>query len=65
MLGGALLAAGLATLILAARIGGRGARGIAQGIAMLVAALGALMLLRRPGSGLNLPGHGPRRWHQP
>jgi uncharacterized membrane protein HdeD (DUF308 family) len=65
MLGAALLLAGLVGLILAVRIGGRAGRGLIQGIAMLVAALGALLLLRRPGSGLNLPGHGPRRWHQP
>lgn len=65
MLGVALLLAGLVALVLAARIGGRAARGMTQGIAMLVAAGGALLLLRRPGSGLNLPGHGPRRWHQP
>jgi hypothetical protein len=61
----ALLGAGLVALILAVRIRGRAARGLAQGVAMLVVAGGALLLLRRPGSGVNLPGHGPRRWHQP
>lgn len=61
----ALLVGGLAVLVLAARVGGRGARGITQAFAMLAAALGALLLLRRPGAGLHLPGYGPRRWHQP
>ncbi len=65
MLGLALLLAGLAALILAVRIEGRGARGATQGAAVLVVAIGALLLLRRPGSGLHLPGYGPRRWHQP
>jgi hypothetical protein len=65
MMGWALLLGGLAVLVLAQRIAGRSARGITQGAAMLVAALGGLLLLRRPGSGLPLPGYGPRRWHQP
>jgi uncharacterized membrane protein HdeD (DUF308 family) len=65
VVGLALLLAGLATLILAVRIGGRAARGATQGIAVLAVVVGVLLLLRRPGSGLHLPGHGPRRWHQP
>ncbi|PWS37495.1 hypothetical protein DFH01_11745 [Falsiroseomonas bella] len=65
MAGVALLLAGLATLVFAARIGGRAARGATQGVAVLVVVIGVLLLLRRPGSGLHLPGHGPRRWHQP
>ncbi|HEV7263695.1 MAG TPA: hypothetical protein VGN83_02075 [Falsiroseomonas sp.] len=64
MLGWVLLAAGLLLLLLAHRIGGRAARGLTQGAAVLLAVLGALLLLRRPGSAL-LPGHGPRRWHKP
>lgn len=60
-----LLGAGLLTLVLAARIGGRTARGTTQGLAMLAVAAGGILLLRRPASGLHLPGLGPRRWHQP
>jgi hypothetical protein len=63
--GWALLLAGLALLLLAARIAPRGRRGATQGFAVILAAIGGLMLLRRPGSGFTLPGHGPRRWHQP
>jgi hypothetical protein len=64
-MGWALVAAGCILLVLAVRIAPAGRRGMTQGIAMLVVAIGGLLLLRRPGSGLNLPGHGPRRWHQP
>jgi hypothetical protein len=65
MAGAALLLAGLAALILAVRIKGFAARGATQGLAVLAVAIGALLLLRRPGSGLHLPGYGPRRWRQP
>jgi hypothetical protein len=65
MLGWVLVAVGLAGLVLAVRIGGKGARGITQGAAVLVAAIGALLLLRRSRSGLHLPGYGPRQWKQP
>ncbi len=64
-MGWALVVAGCILLVLAVRIAPAGRRGMTQGIAMLVVAIGGLMLLRRPGGGLNLPGHGPRRWHQP
>jgi hypothetical protein len=57
----ALVGAGLVVLVLAARIDQRGARGLVQGVAMLVAVVGGVLLLRRPG----IPGHGPRRWTSP
>ena len=65
MAGWALLASGILLLLVTARIGRHGARGLAQGAAVLIAALGVLLLLRRPGSVMALPGFGPRRWHQP
>lgn len=65
MLAWAILGAGLLALVLAARIGARRARGLAQGCAMLAVATGGLLLLFGPGPGARLPGHGPRRWHQP
>lgn len=65
MLGWVLIAAGLSVLVLAVRIGSRRARGITQGAAMLLAAIGGLILLRRPQSGVHLPGYGPRQWRQP
>jgi hypothetical protein len=40
-------------------------RAAAQGSAVLGAALGIILLLRRPGSAWQLPGYGQRRWHQP
>ena len=58
-----LLAAGLAILVLAARIGSLRTRGITQGCGALLAAMGGLLLLLRRGDGV--PGYGPRRWHQP
>jgi len=63
--GWALVVAGCILLVLAVRIAPAARRGMTQGIAMLVVAIGGLMLLRRPGGGFNLPGHGPRRWHEP
>ncbi|MGG5818124.1 hypothetical protein [Falsiroseomonas sp. HW251] len=65
MLGWVLIAAGLSGLVLAMRIGSRGARGITQGAAVLLAAIGGLVLMRRPQSGVQLPGYGPRQWRQP
>jgi hypothetical protein len=65
MAGWALIVAGLAVFVLAVRIGGRTARGATQGAGVLVAAVGAILLLRRPGSSLHLPGYGPRQWRQP
>jgi glucose uptake protein GlcU len=66
MMGGwLLLVGGLAVFIAAVRIGNRRARGLTQGCGVLVAAIGGLLLLRRPGSSLRLPGYGPREWRQP
>jgi hypothetical protein len=64
-MGWACLVAGLAVFVLAVRIAPGRRRGMAQGLAVLIAAFGGLMLLRREGGGFTLPGHGPRRWHQP
>jgi hypothetical protein len=60
-----LLAGGLVILLLAGRIASRRSRGITQGCGVLLAAIGGLLLLRRRGQGLTLPGDGPRRWRQP
>ena len=65
MLGWLLLVGGLATFVVAVRIGQRRARGLTQGFGVLAAAIGGLLLLRRPGSSLHLPGYGPRAWRQP
>ena len=65
MLAWALLAGGLALFVAAVRIGNRRTRGLTQGLGVLAAAIGGLLLLRRPGSSLHLPGYGPRQWRQP
>lgn len=64
-MGWLLLIGGLALLTVSVRIAPAGRRRLTQGVAVLIAAVGALLLLRRPGGGFNLPGHGPRRWHPP
>lgn len=64
-MGWALIVAGLAVFVLAVRIGPRTARGTTQGLGVLAAAIGGILLLRRPGSSLQLPGYGPRQWRQP
>jgi hypothetical protein len=64
-MGWVVLVAGLLALVLAVRIGSRSARGATQGLAVLVVAIGSILLLRRPGSSLRLPGYGPRQWRQP
>jgi len=63
--GFALLAIGLVALVLAVRIRAATARRTTQGVAVLAAVCGALILLRRPGSAWQLPGFGPRQWRQP
>jgi hypothetical protein len=65
MLAWALLAGGLAFFVAAVRIAHGRRRGLTQGLGVLVAAIGGLLLLRRPGSSLHLPGYGPRQWRQP
>jgi hypothetical protein len=65
MLGWGLVGLGLAILVAAVRIAGRGARGATQGVGALLTAIGGILLLRRPGSGIQLPGYGPRQWRQP
>ena len=65
MLGWLLLVGGLGIFVVAVRIGHRRTRGLTQGFGVLAAAIGGLLLLRRPGSSLQLPGFGPRQWRQP
>jgi len=65
VLGWLLLLGGLATFVVAVRIGQRRARGLTQCFGVLAAAIGGLLLLRRPVSSLHLPGYGPRVWRQP
>lgn len=65
MLALALLGAGLALFVAAVRIANGRTRGLTQGVGVLAAAIGGLLLLRRPGSSLHLPGYGPRQWRQP
>lgn len=60
-----LLGAGLLVLAFAVRIGSRSARTATQGAAVLVVAVAGILLLRRPGSSLHLPGYGPREWRRP
>jgi hypothetical protein len=64
-MGWAALGLAVAILLLSARSGSRGTRLAGQGAAVLAAFAGLLLILRRPGSALHLPGHGPRRWHNP
>jgi len=65
MAGWLLIVAGLAVFVLAVRVDSRRARGATQGAGVLAVAIGAILLLRRPGSSLQLPGYGPRQWRQP
>jgi hypothetical protein len=65
MLGWALLLAGLGVFVVAVRIANRRARGLTQGVGVLAAAIGGLLLLRRPRAALHLPGYRPRQWRQP
>jgi len=65
MIGFALIAAALLLAWRGRRIGEPWLRAAAQGSAVLGAALGVILLLRRPGSAWQLPGYGQRRWHQP
>jgi hypothetical protein len=60
-----LLAAAAAILLLALRTRERALRAGGIGIALLVAAYGALRAFTAPGAPWRLPGHGPRRWHSP
>jgi hypothetical protein len=64
-MGWGLLILGLAIVVAAVRIGAARPRGATQGVGVLVAAVGGILLLRRPGSGMQLPGYGPRQWRQP
>ena len=64
-MGWAALGLAVAILLLAGRLRDRGARLAGQGVAVLAAFAGLLLILRRPGSALQLPGHGPRRWYNP
>lgn len=65
MLAWLLLIGGLGIFVVAVRIANRRSRGLTQGVGVLAAAIGGLLLLRRPRSGLHLPGYGPRQWRQP
>jgi hypothetical protein len=57
----ALLAIAVLLAILVARLPRGGGRAFAAGGAVLALACAALVKLR----GGHLPGHGPRRWHNP
>ncbi len=60
-----LLACGLAMLAGCGWVRDAWLRRLAQGLGVLVAVSGGLMLLRQRGAPAVLPGYGPRRWHQP
>jgi hypothetical protein len=64
MAGWVLLLGGLLALVLASRLGTPGQRRPMQGVAMLAAAIGGILLARQPGVAL-LPGTGQRQWRQP
>jgi hypothetical protein len=64
-MGLAVLGVGVLLLLLSLRLRGRTPRLAGQGAAVLIAFAGLLLVLRGPGSALQLPGHGPRRWHSP
>lgn len=64
-MGWALLGLGALVLLVSARLREGTPRRGGQGLAVLLACAGLLLIVRRPGSALQLPGHGPRRWHNP
>ncbi len=58
-------AAALLLLALTFRLRDRTMRRAGQGVAVLLALCGTLLLARRPGTALPLPGSRPRPWYSP
>lgn len=57
--------AALLLLALATRLRDAGLRRAGQGAAVLLALAGTILLARRPGTALPLPGSRPRPWYAP
>jgi hypothetical protein len=60
-----LFAAAFLLVAACARLRNRGWRRAGQGVAVLLAIAGTLLLARRPGTALPLPNSRPRPWYQP
>ncbi|WP_439595696.1 hypothetical protein [Falsiroseomonas sp.] len=60
-----VFAAALLLLGLAVRLRDRALRRAGQGLAVLMALTATLLLARRPGTALPLPGSRPRPWYSP
>ncbi|MGK7863382.1 hypothetical protein [Falsiroseomonas sp. E2-1-a4] len=58
-------AAALLLLALTMRLRDRTLRRAGQGLAVLLALVATILLARRPGSALPLPGSRPRPWYSP
>jgi len=58
-------AVALLLLALTLRLRDRVLRRAGQGVAVLLALAGTLLLARRPGTALPLPGSRPRPWYSP
>lgn len=65
MIGLPLIALALLIAWRGRRLGDPWLRAGSQGAAVLGAAAGTILLLRRPGSAWPLPGYRQRRWYQP
>ncbi|MBU8537581.1 hypothetical protein [Falsiroseomonas tokyonensis] len=60
-----VFAAALLLLGLTMRLRDRGLRRAGQGLSVLLALAATLLLARRPGTALPLPGSRPRPWYSP
>ena len=60
-----LFAAAFLLVAASARLRDRGWRRAGQGVAVLLAIAGTLLLARRPGTAFPLPNSRPRPWYQP
>lgn len=66
MIGWALMAVALAAVVvLAPRVQDAIGRRAVQGAAVLLAAAGLILLMRRTGGALSWPGYRPRPWSNP